>query len=73
MRRLDFGAHGGYLLFEAENGIDPKAVIKMIQARHSDYRLEGPLKLRVSTDLEDEAARFEFVASLLRRLAPATA
>jgi transcription-repair coupling factor (superfamily II helicase) len=73
VRRLDFGAHGGYLLFEPENQIDPKAVIKMIQARHSDYRLEGPLKLRVSTDLEDEAGRFEFVAGLLRRLAPATA
>ena len=72
VRRLDFGAHGGYLLFEPENGIDPKAVIGMIQARHSDYRLEGPLKLRVSTDLEDEAARFDFVANLLRRLAPAT-
>jgi transcription-repair coupling factor (superfamily II helicase) len=71
VRRLDFGAHGGYLQFEAENSLDPRAVIQLVQARQSPYRLEGPLKLRVSMDLEDEAERFEFVAGLLRRLAPA--
>ncbi len=70
IRKLDFGSHGGYLQFEPQNSIDPKAVIQLIQVRHSPYRLEGPLKLRVSTDLEDEAARYEFVTGLLRRLAP---
>ncbi|MCC6170718.1 MAG: transcription-repair coupling factor, partial [Gammaproteobacteria bacterium] len=73
VRRLDFGAHGGYLQFEPENSIDPKAVIGLIQQRHSPYRLEGPLKLRVSMELDEEAARFEFVAGLLRRLAPTAA
>ncbi|MCP5328763.1 MAG: transcription-repair coupling factor [Sinobacteraceae bacterium] len=73
VRRLDFGSHGGYLQFEAQNSIDPRAVIQLIQARHSPYRLEGPLKLRASVDLEDEAERFEFVADLLRRLAPTAA
>ena len=70
IRKLDFGSHGGYLQFEPQNSIDPKSVIQLIQVRHSPYRLEGPLKLRVSTDLEDEAARYEFVNGLLRRLSP---
>jgi hypothetical protein len=32
--------------------------------------MDGPLKLRVSRALDDEAERFEFVGQLLRRLAP---
>ena len=68
VRRLDFGAHGGYLLFEAENRIDPRAVIRLIQDRSRDYKLEGPLKLRVSRDLEDEIERYEFVTKLLQGL-----
>ena len=69
VRRLDFGAHGGYVLFERENHADPAAVIRLIQDRSRDYRLEGPLKLRVSHELDDEAERFDFVAALLARLA----
>ena len=68
IRRLDFGAHGGHLLFEAQNQIEPKAVIRLIQDRSREYRLEGPLKLRVSRDLDDEAERYEFVSSLLTKL-----
>ena len=68
IRRLDFGAHGGYLLFESDNRIDPAAVIRLIQDRSREYKLEGPLKLRVSRDLDDELERFDFVTALLQRL-----
>jgi hypothetical protein len=40
----------------------------MIQKNAREYRLEGPLKLRVSRPLPAENARFEFAALLLRRL-----
>ena len=70
IRKLDFGAHGGYVQFEAKNEVDPTAVIQLIQDRSRQYRLEGPLKLRVSTDLSDETTRYEFVRQLLARLAP---
>ena len=70
IRRLDFGSHGGYLLFEADNRIDPRAVIRLVQDRSREYRLEGPLKLRVSRDLDDEAERHEFVRELLQKLTP---
>lgn len=68
IRRLDFGAHGGHLIFEGENQIDPKAVIRLVQDRSREYRLEGPLKLRVSRELDDEAERYEFVTLLLGKL-----
>ena len=68
LRRGDFGTHGGQLQFEAQNSIDPKKVIALLQSNPREYRLEGPLKLRVSHPLVDENERFEFVTGLLQRL-----
>jgi transcription-repair coupling factor (superfamily II helicase) len=68
VRRMDFGSHGGHLVFEAQNSVDPKAVLRLIQDRSRRFRLDGPLKLRVSEDLETDGERFEFVAGLLGQL-----
>ena len=73
VRRLDFGLQGGYLLFEKDNHIDPKAVIGLLQRSPREHRLEGPLKLRVTHEFEDPAERFDFVAALLQRLGGAQA
>ena len=68
LRRVDFGTHGGQLQFEPQNSIDPKKVVALLQSNPREYRLEGPLKLRVSHPLVDETERFEFVTALLQRL-----
>ncbi len=68
VRRADFGAHGGYVQFEPQNNVDPGAVIKLVQKKSRDYRLDGPLKLRVQQDLDHEPDRFAFVESLLQSL-----
>jgi transcription-repair coupling factor (superfamily II helicase) len=68
VRRLDLGPQGGYVAFEERNQIDPAAVVKMLQKNPREYRLEGPLKLRVSRPLEKEEARFEFAATLMKAL-----
>ncbi len=68
VRRLDLGPQGGSVLFEERSAIDPATVVRMIQTGARAYRLEGPLKLRVSRQLPTENARFEFAADLLRRL-----
>ncbi|MSR00981.1 MAG: transcription-repair coupling factor [Gammaproteobacteria bacterium] len=73
IRRLDFGGHGGYLLFEAKNMVDPVAVIKLIQSRSREYRMDGPLKLRISRNLENEAERFVYVTELLQNINPEVA
>jgi transcription-repair coupling factor (superfamily II helicase) len=70
VRRLDLGPQGGYVSFEERNGIDPAAVVRMLQKNPREYRLEGPLKLRVSHALPTEDARFDFAAQLLRALRP---
>ena len=68
VRRLDLGPQGGSVLFEERSGVDPATLVRLIQKGAREYRLEGPLKLRVSRALPAESARFEFAAQLLRRL-----
>jgi len=67
IRRLDLGAQGGYALFEEANQVDPKSVIRLVQHPDRDYRLEGPLKLRISYQT-DESERFEFAEKFLGEL-----
>jgi transcription-repair coupling factor (superfamily II helicase) len=68
VRRLDLGAHGGSVTFEQQNSLDPATVVRMIQKAPKEYRLEGPLKLRVSRPLPKEEQRFDFAADLMKRL-----
>jgi transcription-repair coupling factor (superfamily II helicase) len=72
IRRLDLGPQGGTVTFEERNHIDPVAVIRMLQKAPREYRLEGPLKLRISRPLEKEEQRFEFAVDLMKRLEVAT-
>jgi len=58
--------------FEERNRIDPAAVIRMLQKAPREYRLEGPLKLRISRPMEKEEQRFEFAGDLMKRLEAAT-
>jgi transcription-repair coupling factor (superfamily II helicase) len=67
IRRLDLGPQGGYALFEEQNQVDPRAVIRLVQHPDRDYRLEGALKLRISYET-DEAERFEFAEKFLAEL-----
>ena len=55
IRRLDLGPQGGYALFEEQNQVDPRAVIRLVQHPDRDYRLEGALKLRISVETDEDA------------------
>jgi transcription-repair coupling factor (superfamily II helicase) len=68
VRRLDLGAQGGTVTFEEVSRIEPATVVRLIQKHAREYRLEGPLKLRVARPLPTEANRFEFAGELLKRL-----
>jgi transcription-repair coupling factor (superfamily II helicase) len=68
VRRLDLGPQGGSVSFEERSEVDPATLVRMIHQDSRQFRLEGPLKLRVSRQLPAESARFEFAAQLLKRL-----
>jgi hypothetical protein len=55
-------------LFEEQNQVDPRAVIRLVQHPDRDYRLEGALKLRISRETEEGPERFEFAEEFLASL-----
>jgi transcription-repair coupling factor (superfamily II helicase) len=69
IRKIDAGATNGYILFDESNKIDPKRVLKLIQGKPKEYRLDGPLKLRFAHIARTEDALFTRVEQLLDALA----
>ena len=68
IRRIDAGATGGYVTFDEQNKIDAKQVLKLIQGRPKDYRLDGPLKLRFTHDARTEENLFTRIEMLVELL-----
>jgi transcription-repair coupling factor (superfamily II helicase) len=68
VRRLDVGPQGGSVTFEEKNSIDPGTVVRMVQKGAREYRLEGPLKMRLTRQLPTEEQRFVFADALLKLL-----
>ena len=51
VRRLDLGPQGGSVVFEERAAIEPATLVRMIQKAPREYRLEGPLKVRIARAL----------------------
>ncbi len=68
LRRLELGPAGGSVQFDQQNRVEPARVIAMVQRQPREFRLEGPLKLRVTRALPKSEQRFEYARQLLRQL-----
>jgi transcription-repair coupling factor (superfamily II helicase) len=68
IRKIDAGPTSGYVIFDEDNKVDPKRVLKMIQGKAKEYRLDGPLKLRFSHDARSEEKLFTRVEQLVDQL-----
>jgi transcription-repair coupling factor (superfamily II helicase) len=68
IRKIDGGATSGYFIFEESNKIDAKRVLKLIQGKPKEYRLDGPLKLRFTHDARTEEKLFTRVEQLVELL-----
>jgi transcription-repair coupling factor (superfamily II helicase) len=68
IRKIDAGATSGYIVFEESNKIDAQRVLKLVQGRPKDYRLDGPLKLRFSHEARTEENLFTRIELLLELL-----
>ena len=68
IRKIDAGASNGYFIFEEKNTIDAKRVLKLIQGKPKEYRLDGPLKLRFAHDARTEEKLFTRVEQLVEQL-----
>jgi transcription-repair coupling factor (superfamily II helicase) len=68
VRRLDLGSAGGSVQFEEHNRVDPARVIALVQRQPKEFRLEGPMKLRISRSLQKAEQRFDYAQQLLTKL-----
>jgi transcription-repair coupling factor (superfamily II helicase) len=68
IRKIDAGATSGYFVFDEHNHIEPKRVLKLLQGRPKEFRLDGPLKLRFAHDARTEEKLFTRVEQLLELL-----
>lgn len=73
IRKLDLGEAGGRLQFVDKPGVDPMAVIRLIQGQPAHYRMDGPDKLRITLALPDFETRHKAARGLLIALAPSGA
>jgi transcription-repair coupling factor (superfamily II helicase) len=69
IRKIDAGATSGYVVFDEQNKVDPKRVLKLMQGRPKEYRLDGPLKLRFTHDARSEDKLFARIEQLLDQFA----
>ncbi|HEY4881891.1 MAG TPA: transcription-repair coupling factor [Steroidobacteraceae bacterium] len=72
LRRLELGPAGGSVQFEQHNRVDTARVLALVQRAGREFRLEGPLKLRITRALPKLEQRFEYAQQLLQRLGGAT-
>ena len=68
IRKIDAGAASGYMIFEENNKIDAKRVLKLVQGKPKDYRLDGPFKLRFTHDARTEENLFTRIELLVELL-----
>jgi transcription-repair coupling factor (superfamily II helicase) len=66
--KIDAGATSGYLVFDEDNRVDPKRVLKLVQGKPKEYRLDGALKMRFAHDARTEEKLFARVEQLLEAL-----
>ncbi|HQY55376.1 MAG TPA: transcription-repair coupling factor, partial [Dokdonella sp.] len=73
IRKLELGANGGRVLFNAKPSIDPLTVIRMIQTLPKVYALDGQDKLKIKLQLEGTSERMRVAREIIGALSKRTA
>ena len=68
IRKIEAGPESGRIIFDEVPKIDPMHLIRLIQSRPKEFKLDGSNKLRFYKDLSDRNKRIEQVASLLDQI-----
>jgi transcription-repair coupling factor (superfamily II helicase) len=65
IRKLDFGANGGRIVFREKPEVDPMTIIKLIQSLPRVYKLDGQDKLKITLDLPGAKERIRSAQEVL--------
>ncbi len=69
INRVEAGAKGGRVEFSENPQVDPAQIIKLIQVRPKEYKLDGPERLRFILASDSVDKRIAVVSEVLERLA----
>ncbi|SDB11179.1 transcription-repair coupling factor [Pseudidiomarina indica] len=65
IRKIDGGPQGITIEFAENNAVSPAYLIQLIQQAPQEYRIDGPMRLRVLRKIDDTQERLKLVESLL--------
>lgn len=68
LKRIDGHAKGGYIEFNPQNQLDPAWLITLLQSHPEQYRMDGPVRLKIVAELEAYPARLRFFETLLEEM-----
>jgi transcription-repair coupling factor (superfamily II helicase) len=68
IKKIEAGPAGGRVLFAADTKVNPTRLIKLIQTKPKEYKLDGGDKLRFFRDLTDPAQRIAQVGRVVEQL-----
>ncbi|WP_067585478.1 transcription-repair coupling factor [Endozoicomonas ascidiicola] len=68
IQKLDAGTKDARIEFEEQPSVDPMTIIKLIQSRAQQFRLEGSSILKYSETMDTSEQRFKAIESLLQLL-----
>jgi transcription-repair coupling factor (superfamily II helicase) len=63
--KIEAGPTGGRILFGADANVDPTRLVRLIQTRPKEFKLDGGEKLRFFRDMQEPAKRVEQVGHIL--------
>ena len=66
--KIEAGPVSGRILFGDQPKVDPMRMIKLIQSRPKEYKLDGGDKLKFFRDMEDPARRVRLVTDVVSQL-----
>ncbi len=73
VKKVDFGAGSGRLVFGENPNVDPMQLVQLVQSQPKKYRFDGSDTLRVHADMEEPERRLELLTQLLDSLTIAEA
>jgi transcription-repair coupling factor (superfamily II helicase) len=68
IHKIDFGAKGGYLLFEDHTTVEPQQIVQLVQSQPRWYKFDGQQKLQLQLELPEFAARCQALEKVLAEL-----
>jgi transcription-repair coupling factor (superfamily II helicase) len=68
IRKIEFGARGGYILFGEQSVVEPLKLVQIIQAQPSYYKLDKLEKLHLLLELPTFSERCQALETLLEQL-----